>query len=93
MIYIQKIGKVLALAASALLFVTVIYTFGMQTIYVVAALAGMFFALGSIGAFLQLFTLEAGSGSLLTALVLGIPILSGLAALLLWYGLDGLGWW
>jgi hypothetical protein len=83
----------LSITAALLVFSAALYAFGMQVIYITAALAGLLFALGSVGAIIELFSLKPGDGSVLTALVLGIPFISGSAALLLWYGLDGMGWW
>lgn len=65
------------------------FFFGMPIVHGISLLIGLLFIILALGSIVQLFNLEKGSGSLLTVLVLGVPILLILGSGLLWFGLDG----
>lgn len=65
---------------------------GMQAVYLASVAIGAFFALACIGGLFELFRPKPGQGSLLTAMVVGLPIMAGLSYVLLSYGFTGLGW-
>lgn len=65
---------------------------GMEVVYLASVASGAFFALACIGGLVELFRPKPGQGSLLTAMVVGIPIMAGLSFVLLSYGFTGFGW-